>query len=223
MRPGGSRALPVYQHPVQCRLAVVGIIHLVCTVGVNFVDQLPVLILHVLEADIAQDTSVVDKDVHTAESLDGSVNDGLTVLHAVVVGNGLAARCSNLVYNNICSLEVDCQRSYIDDKNRLGPEKDGLTFEELPSPWWEAPRSLTTTLAPLEAKKVAYALPRPPPAPVTTTVWLSKRNSDMVEYHAAAANVKKEKRDKAETTQNRMRIPRHTRGSVFGRDDYIYG
>lgn len=43
------------------------------------------------------------------------------------------------------------------------------TFVELPSPLNEPPRSLTTTLAPLEPKKRAYAFPNPPPAPVTTT------------------------------------------------------
>jgi len=51
-----------------------------------------------------------------------------------------------------------------------------LTFDDLPSPLNEPPRSFTTTLAPREAKNRAYALPRPPPAPVTTTVWPSKRS-----------------------------------------------
>ena len=50
---------------------------------------------------------------------------------------------------------------------------------DCPSPLKEPPRSLTTTLAPHEPKKVAYALPNPPPAPVMTTVWPSKRSSDI--------------------------------------------
>lgn len=49
----------------------------------------------------------------------------------------------------------------------------GLTFVELPSPLNEPPKSLTTTLAPRDPKNVAYAFPRPPPAPVTTTTWPS--------------------------------------------------
>jgi hypothetical protein len=56
------------------------------------------------------------------------------------------------------------------------------TFELAPpSPLKLPPRSLTTTFAPLLPKNVAYAFPRPPPAPVTTTVWLSKRSSDITE------------------------------------------
>jgi hypothetical protein len=47
------------------------------------------------------------------------------------------------------------------------------TLELPPTPLNEPPRSLTTTLAPLDAKKIAYAFPSPPPAPVTTTVWPS--------------------------------------------------
>ena len=54
------------------------------------------------------------------------------------------------------------------------------TFDDLPSPLNEPPRSLTTTLAPRDAKKVAYAFPRPPPAPVTTTVWPSKRRVELL-------------------------------------------
>jgi hypothetical protein len=65
-----------------------------------------------------------------------------------------------------------------------------------PSPLKEPPRSLTTTLAPLEAKNKAYAFPSPPPAPVTTTVWPSYRNSDMVNVdfspHALIVNERKE-------------------------------
>ena len=38
-----------------------------------------------------------------------------------------------------------------------------------PSPWSEAPRSFTTTLAPSAAKARAWARPRPRPAPVMTT------------------------------------------------------
>lgn len=42
-----------------------------------------------------------------------------------------------------------------------------------PCPLKDPPKSLTTTLAPLEAKNKAYYFPNPPPAPVTITTLLS--------------------------------------------------
>lgn len=69
-------------------------------------DQVPVLILHVLQADIAEDAGVVEQDVNSAKGLDGRVNDAVTVLDAVVVGNSLAARGLDLVDDNIGSLRT---------------------------------------------------------------------------------------------------------------------
>lgn len=70
----------------------------------NFVDQIPILILHVLESDITEDTGVVDENIDPAEVLDGCLNDGFTVLNAVVVGYRLAASRSNLLNYYISSL-----------------------------------------------------------------------------------------------------------------------
>lgn len=70
----------------------------------NFVDQIPILILHVLEADITEDTGVVDENIDPAEVLDGCLNDGFTVLNAVVVGYRLATSRSNLLNYYISSL-----------------------------------------------------------------------------------------------------------------------
>lgn len=136
------------------------------------VDQIPVGILHVLKADIPQDTSVVEQDIDAAEGLDGGLDDCFTVLDAVVVGNGLAAGGTDFLDDIICSLGQSQLRS-------LG-RCAALTFPDFPSPLCEPPRSLTTTLAPLEEKNRAYAFPKPPPAPVTTTVWLSNRSSDIM-------------------------------------------
>lgn len=79
--------------------------YLVSTVGVNAVDEIPVGILHVLEADIPQDTGVVEQNIDTAEVLDSRLNDGLAVLDAVVVGNRLAAGGADLLNNKVCGLE----------------------------------------------------------------------------------------------------------------------
>ena len=60
-----------------------GYTHLVCTLDVDAVDQVPVRILHVLEAHIAEDTGVVDKDINATKGLDRSVDDAVTVARSV--------------------------------------------------------------------------------------------------------------------------------------------
>jgi len=67
-------------------------------------DQVPVVILHILKADVAQDAGIVDEDIDPPKVLNGSLDDGFTVLDAVVVGDGLAAGFSDLVDDNICGL-----------------------------------------------------------------------------------------------------------------------
>lgn len=70
----------------------------------NSVDEIPVGVLHVLEANIPENTSVVEQNIDTAEVLDGCLNNGLTVLDAVVVGNRLAAGGADLLNDDICGL-----------------------------------------------------------------------------------------------------------------------
>lgn len=69
-------------------------------------DQVPVRILHVLEADVAQNTGIVDEDIDPAESLDGSVDNGLTILHGVVVCYSFSSCGLDLVDDNIGSLGI---------------------------------------------------------------------------------------------------------------------
>jgi hypothetical protein len=73
---------------------------------VNSVDQIPVGILHVLKADIAQNTSVIEQNVDATESLDSGLDNSFTVLDAVVVGDGLAAGGADLLDDIICGLWV---------------------------------------------------------------------------------------------------------------------
>ena len=77
---------------------------LVSAIGMHTVDQVPVLVLHVLEADIAQDPGVVDEDVDAAEVLDGRVDDGLAVLDAVVVGGSVSTGGFDLGDDDVCCL-----------------------------------------------------------------------------------------------------------------------
>ena len=122
--------------------------HLVGTVGVNAVDQVPVLILHVLEADIAQDTGVVKENIDATEVLDGGVDDTGAVLDAVVVCDRLTTGGADLVDDDIGGLDRVSSVLVCEWRCRI-------TLADWPSPLWEPPRSFTTTLAPLEAKKRA--------------------------------------------------------------------
>jgi hypothetical protein len=72
---------------------------------VDLHDQVPILVLEVLEANVTQDTGVVDEDIDSAKCLDGSLNDGLAILDGIVVGDGLAASSLDLVDDDIGSLE----------------------------------------------------------------------------------------------------------------------
>jgi hypothetical protein len=124
---------------------------------VNLDDEVPVLVLHVLEADVAQNACIVDEDIDAAKVLDRGVDDLLAELDGIVVGDGLAASLLDLVDDDVCGL-----RGRRVSGCSLGLEVRGDCERELtlllawPSPpLTPPPRSLTTMLAPREAKKVA--------------------------------------------------------------------
>src|SRR5436190_23767487 len=77
---------------------------LVRTFNVDIHYKVPVLVLHVPEADISQDTSIIDEDVDAAEVLNGGLNDLVAFDHAVVVGHGLATRSFDFIDHNIVVL-----------------------------------------------------------------------------------------------------------------------
>lgn len=63
----------------------------------NLHDQIPVLILHILEADVSKDAGVVDEDVYPSVVVNRGLDDALAVHDIVVVGDGLAAGFPDLV------------------------------------------------------------------------------------------------------------------------------
>jgi hypothetical protein len=77
---------------------------LVCSLDMNLVDQVPVLLLHVLEADIAQNPGIVDEHIDTPKVVDGRLDDRISVLDRIVVGNGLAAYSADRVDDFVCGL-----------------------------------------------------------------------------------------------------------------------
>ena len=72
----------------------------------DLVDELPVRLLHVLEADIAQNTSVVDEHVDAPKGIDRSLNNLVAILDRVVVGNRIAACGFDLFDDLVGGLEV---------------------------------------------------------------------------------------------------------------------
>lgn len=63
--------------------------------------QIPVLIRHILKANIAQNAGIVQEDIYSAKILDGSVDDTIAVLDAVIVGDSLASSSSDFVDDHV--------------------------------------------------------------------------------------------------------------------------
>ena len=78
--------------------------HLVGTISVNLVNKIPILVLHVLKANIPENTSIVNEDIDAAKVLDSRVDNGFTVLDTVVVGSSLASGSFNFLDHDIGSL-----------------------------------------------------------------------------------------------------------------------
>lgn len=70
----------------------------------NLDDQIPIFILHILEANIPQNARIIDQDVNPSKILDGCLNDTLAIDHIVVVRNRFPARSSDLVDDHIGGL-----------------------------------------------------------------------------------------------------------------------
>lgn len=73
--------------------------------NVDLDDEIPVLVGQVLEANVTQDTGVVDENIDATKGLEGGLNDSVSILDTVVVSDGLAARSYDLVDDHISSLE----------------------------------------------------------------------------------------------------------------------
>lgn len=57
----------------------------------NLENEVPILVLDILEADVSQDTGVVDQNIDTTKALDRGVDNLVAVFYGVIVCNGLAA------------------------------------------------------------------------------------------------------------------------------------
>ncbi len=77
---------------------------LVCTLNMDGHNQIPVLVAHVLEADIPKNTGIVDQDIDSTEGLHGGFDDLVAVLDGIVVGDCFAASGFDLINDDICGL-----------------------------------------------------------------------------------------------------------------------
>ena len=79
--------------------------YLIRSFDMNFDNKIPVVVGHILEADISQDARIVQEYVDPAELIDCRVDDPISVLNAVIIGNSLAASGTNLIYDKVGSLQ----------------------------------------------------------------------------------------------------------------------
>ena len=70
----------------------------------DLVNQFPVRMLHVLEADIAEDAGIIDEDIDAPKSIDCGLDDVLSILDRIVVGNCIAACGLDLLDDLVCGL-----------------------------------------------------------------------------------------------------------------------
>lgn len=63
------------------------------------------MVFHIFEADVSENTSIVDQDIDAAVGLDGGLNDLIAIGDAVIVGDGLSASGFDLIDDYICGLE----------------------------------------------------------------------------------------------------------------------
>jgi hypothetical protein len=68
----------------------------------NLVDQVPVGLLHVLEADIAQDTGIVDQHVDATKVVDGRLDNEITILAAC--GANLLNDCIRRLFTTVSQI-----------------------------------------------------------------------------------------------------------------------
>ncbi len=78
---------------------------LVCSFHMDLDNQVPVIVCHVLEADIPQDACVIEQYVYFPKLLDGRIDNAVTILDTVIIRNGFAACCSYFIYYHICGLQ----------------------------------------------------------------------------------------------------------------------
>lgn len=68
------------------------------------VDEVPVLVAHLVEDTITQNACIIDQNVDAAKGVNGRLDDLVAVLYRVVVGHGCAASLADLIDNDVSRL-----------------------------------------------------------------------------------------------------------------------
>ncbi len=106
----------------------------VAALHVDAVDEVPVLLGHLVEADVAQDAGVVHHHVHAAEGVERGLYDLRAFFHRVVAGDRCAAGFADLLHHPVgraraLSLTVGAAAEIVDhhlraartERERVGP------------------------------------------------------------------------------------------------------
>ena len=108
----------------------------------NFHDKVPIELSHFLERNIAKNTSVVNHDIDSAESIDSSLDDLVTELDRILVCDGLATGSLDLINNSISGVlgslltfALDRATEIVDDNlgATAGKKKSILTAKAISS------------------------------------------------------------------------------------------
>ena len=79
--------------------------YFICTLDMDFNDQIPVVVGHILEADISQNAGIVEENIDSSELPNSGINDFFAVLHAVVVCDCFASSCLDFINDYIGGLQ----------------------------------------------------------------------------------------------------------------------
>lgn len=69
----------------------------------NFHDEIPILIFHLLEGDISEDSCIIDEDIDSSEIIHCCFNNLISKLDRIIVGYSRASFRFNFLNNFICS------------------------------------------------------------------------------------------------------------------------
>lgn len=105
---------------------------LVGTAQVNVEDGVPEAVVHVGEGLVAEDTGVVDNDVNAAESINGSLDNGLAILGRSLDTDSLAAGLLDLLNNSVGVGEIvdDERGASLGESQSIGAADTGASTSD---------------------------------------------------------------------------------------------